>query len=318
MLTLSAVMNSASAAQTEDVSSDTASTQTTADERIYCLASVSKVYVTAAVMQLVDQGLVDLDAPVTEYIPDFTMADPRYTQITVRMLMNHTSGIMGTTLLNEGLYEDYDVDLHEVLLNNLATQRLKADPGAYAAYCNDGFGLLQLIVENVSGMSYTDYITNELAGSIGLSHTGTPCNAYEIGNPIDVYVNNLPYDYEYCMDVGTGGVVATASDVAMFGSSFFTGNESLISQELVDEMELCWTDSDNEYRDGCGLGWDYVEMLQYEQAGVQIVGKGGDVLTMHSQLMVAPENEISVAVLSSGGSSTIDQDMALEIMDIAL
>ena len=215
MLTLSAVMNSASAAQTEDVSSDTASTQTTTDERVYCLASVSKVYVTAAVMQLVDQGLVDLDAPVTEYIPDFTMADPRYTEITVRMLMNHTSGIMGTTLLNEGLYEDYDVDLHEVLLNNLATQCLKADPGAYAAYCNDGFGLLQLIVENVSGMSYTDYITNELAGSIGLSHTGTPCNAYEIGNPIDVYVNNLPYDYEYCMDVGTGGVVATASDVAM-------------------------------------------------------------------------------------------------------
>ena len=91
MLTLSAVMNSASAAQTEDVSSDTASTQTTTDERVYCLASVSKVYVTAAVMQLVDQGLVDLDAPVTEYIPDFTMADPRYTEITVRMLMNHTS-----------------------------------------------------------------------------------------------------------------------------------------------------------------------------------------------------------------------------------
>ena len=318
MLTLSAVMNSASAAQNEEVSTDTTNTQTTTDERVYCLASVSKVYVTAAVMQLVDQGLVDLDAPVTEYIPDFTMADPRYTEITVRMLMNHTSGIMGTTLLNEGLYEDYDVDLHEVLLNNLATQCLKADPGAYAAYCNDGFGLLQLIVENVSGMSYTDYITNELAGSIGLSHTGTPCNAYEIGNPIDVYVNNLPYDYEYCMDVGTGGVVATASDVAMFGSSFFTGSESLISQELVDEMELCWTDSDNEYLDGCGLGWDYVEMLQYEQAGVQIVGKGGDVLTMHSQLMVAPENEISVAVLSSGGNSTYCMLMCEALMNIAL
>ena len=50
------------------------------DERVYCLASVSKVYVTAAVMQLSDRGLVDLDAPVTEYIPDFKMADPRYNQ----------------------------------------------------------------------------------------------------------------------------------------------------------------------------------------------------------------------------------------------
>ena len=123
MLTLSAVMNSASAAQTEDVSSDTASAQTTTDERVYCLASVSKVYVTAAVMQLVDQGLVDLDAPVTEYIPDFTMADPRYTQITVRMLMNHTSGIMGSTAIDMSLYDDYDVDLHARLYERRRNER---------------------------------------------------------------------------------------------------------------------------------------------------------------------------------------------------
>ena len=61
-------------------------------ERVYCIGSVSKVYVTTAVMQLADKGLVDIDAPITDYIPDFRMADPRYRQITVRMLMNHTPG----------------------------------------------------------------------------------------------------------------------------------------------------------------------------------------------------------------------------------
>ena len=60
------------------------------------IGSVSKMYVTTAVMQPADQGKVDIDAPVTDYIPEFKLADTRYKDITVRMLMNHTSGLMGT------------------------------------------------------------------------------------------------------------------------------------------------------------------------------------------------------------------------------
>lgn len=288
------------------------------EERVYCIASVSKVYATAAVMQLADRGLVDLDAPVTEYIPDFTMADPRYTDITVRMLMNHTSGIMGTTLCDEALYDDHAVDAERRLLDNLATQRLKADPGEYAAYCNDGFGLLQIIVGNVSGMSYTDYITDELAGPIGLAHTGTPENADRLGDPVSVYVGGLPNDYEYCMDFGSGGILATASDVARFGSSFFTGSDRLVSPQLAGQMKTSWTDSDDVYLDDCGLGWDYVEALQYEREGVQVLGKGGDVGTMHSFLMVAPDREISVAVLSSGGGSGLCEYMCEDLLNAAL
>ncbi|MCR5249480.1 MAG: beta-lactamase family protein [Lachnospiraceae bacterium] len=297
---------------------DGAAPQDAEGERVYCLASVSKVYATAAVMQLVDRGLVDLDVPVTEYIPDFKMADPRYKDITVRMLMNHTSGILGTTLLNESLYAEHDVDAEGVLLENLSKQRLKADPGEYAAYCNDGFGLLQIIVRNVSGMSFTDYITNELAASIGLSHTGTAENADRLGDLVPIYVGGLPNDYEYCMDFGSGGICATASDTALFGSSFFTGSNSLISSGLSDEMKECWTDSDDAYLDGCGLGWDYVESLKYEREGVQVVGKGGDVGTMHSHLMVAPDEKISVAVLSSGGGSQLCGLMCEALLDAAL
>ena len=62
-------------------------------ERIYCIASVSKMYSALAVMQLVDEGKIELDAPVTKYLPDFRMNDGRYKDVTVRMLMNHTSGI---------------------------------------------------------------------------------------------------------------------------------------------------------------------------------------------------------------------------------
>lgn len=61
------------------------------DDDLYGIGSISKTYTAAAMMKLVEQGKVDLDEPVTAYLPDFTMADPRYTQITVRMLLNHSS-----------------------------------------------------------------------------------------------------------------------------------------------------------------------------------------------------------------------------------
>ena len=127
-------------------------------EKLYGIGSVSKVYVTTAVMQLAEEGKVNLDATLTEYIPDFRMADERYKEITVRMLMNHTSGIMGSTNKNSMLYGDNDMSYHDGLLTVLEGQRLKAKPGAYAAYCNDGFTLLEMIVENVSGMSFTEYL----------------------------------------------------------------------------------------------------------------------------------------------------------------
>ena len=310
ILTLTAVVNTTAAAP---------QMQTADQERVYALASVSKVYVTTAIMQLKDQGKIDIDAPVTDYIPEFTMADERYKDITVRMLMNHTSGIMGSNLRNEFLFGDNDKDKYDYLLENLKTQTLKADPGAYAAYCNDGFTLLEIIVERVSGMDFTSYIEENIAAPLNLTQTGTALNADELGTLVDIYSNGLNYDYEYCMALGSGGVYATASDVANFGASFWTGNDVLLSEESKDEMGTMWNeDAYENYMDTCGLGWDYAEQIQYEQAGVHVVGKGGDLQTMHSFLAVAPDNDISVCVLMSGGSSTLASLMCQNLMDIAL
>ena len=299
---------------------DTVPAAAASDERIYGVASVSKVYVTAAVMQLVDRGLVKLDEPVTTYIPDFTMADGRYTDITVRMLMDHTSGIMGTSMRNEFLYDDnYD---DPFLLENLASQRLIHAPGEYAAYCNDGFDLLEIIVENVTGMDYTEYVVENIAAPVGATHTGSPLTLLEndLNAPV-TFPGNVPYDYEYGMCIDAGGIMATASDVANFGSAFFTGNDILLSQESQEAMATRWNDEGENadiYEDANGLGWDYVESLAYEQEGVTVLGKGGDLINQHSFLLVAPDQEVSVAVLSTGGSSTYNELAAQAILDVVL
>ena len=91
-------------------------------DSVYCVASISKMFTTTAVMQLVEEGKIDLDAPVTAYVPEFTMADARYKDITVRMLLNHSSGILGGELNSALLYGDSDTSYHDNLLEKLAGQ----------------------------------------------------------------------------------------------------------------------------------------------------------------------------------------------------
>ena len=297
-------------------------------DMVYGIGSVSKVYVTTAVMQLVDQGKVELDAPVTDYIDDFEMADERYKDITVKMLMNHTSGIKGTTSENLFLYGDNDFDAPENILENLKTQTLKADPGEYAAYCNDGFELLEIIVERVSGMSYTEYVEKNIVAKIGAESIYTGESVYENDALADVYPDGRNrYETEYVMGFGTGGIYSTAVDTCEFGSTFFKGDNRLLSEESKDAMATLWSDNtgtsktakyDAECLDQCGLGWDLVNIPMYEEAGVKAVYKGGDSMQYHASLLVMPEEEISVSVNTAGGGSEFNLAMAEALANIVL
>ena len=143
-------------------------------DTLYGIGSTSKVYTAAAVMKLVDEGKIDLDVPVVRYIPEFKMKDKRYKRITPRMLLNHSSGIQGTTYNNSSLFKDNDTYNHDILLRELANQRLKADPGAFSVYCNDGFTLAEILVERVSGMSFTEFLHQKFTKPLKLEHTQTP------------------------------------------------------------------------------------------------------------------------------------------------
>ena len=289
------------------------------EEYIYCVGSVSKIYVSAAAMRLQDEGKLNIDAPVTDYLPEFTMADPRYKDITVRMLMDHTSGIMGTTAPAGFLYNDNNMLHHDTLLAELSTQHLKADPGAYAAYCNDGFDLLELIVERVTGMSYTDYVVQNIAKAAGCKKTGSGVNM--LGDPDlvpAVSEAGTLYEQGITMCIGAGGIFATAADTADFGSLFFKGDQRLLSEESKNEMAKRWSADADDYMDPSGLGWDYVSMPKYEEQGVSVQCKGGDTGMNHAFLLTAPEEEISVAVLSNGGSSSYNGMLGTALLDVVL
>lgn len=281
------------------------------------VGSVSKIYVTTAVLQLVDKGLVKLDEPVTTYIPDFCMEDERYKDITVRMLMNHSSGLMGSTWHDTMLYDDIDREAHDMLLSELSKQRLKAAPGEYGVYCNDGFFLLELLVESVSGTDYTTYLKENISGPLGLRQTGTPYDMFRDKNLMPVYLpGGDRFSYEYCMDVGSGGIIASAPDLCRFGTTFFTGDNTLLSDSSKEEMFKNYARDD--FESSYGLGWDQVDIKEYSEAGIRALGKGGDTGNMHSYLLVAPDEKVSIAVNVSGGNSVVAAAMSEAVMEAIL
>ena len=291
---------------------------------MYGIGSTSKVVVTAAVMKLAEEGLVDLDAPLTAYIPEFEMADERYVEITPRMLLNHSSGLQGSTLINAMLLGDTDTDNHDHLLERLKTQRLKADPGEFSTYCNDGFTLAEILVERVSGMTYTEFLEKTFAKPLGLAYFKTPQSPMAKEELAPVYDEKtgkeLPTDMANV--IGSGGVYATAEDLCRFSEVFMSersGAADMLSDASLEEMETSeyGRQMNPDGRDTnllYGLGWDSVDTYPFSQYGIQALVKGGDTSFYHASLTVLPEENLSCAVLSSGGGSSFCQMAAQEIL----
>ena len=285
------------------------------DDILYGVGSVSKIYTTVAMMQLVEAGQVDLDRPVTDYLPEFTMEDPRYVDITVRMLLNHSSGLMGGSIGDGFLFRDPENNQAvDELLDRLSHQTLQADPGAFSVYCNDGFTLAQLVIERVSGLTFTDYLEQHILEPLGLEHTFTPKSLEDWSLLAKTYLTAedtraLPADTISLL--GTGGLYASASDLAAFGGALC--GEGLLSQESLDAMASeeylrgFWPEDSQDDALAYGLGWDNVHAFPFRQSGIQALCKGGDTLLYHGSLVVLPQYDMAVAVLSSGGLSTYDQ-----------
>ncbi|MDO4271117.1 MAG: serine hydrolase domain-containing protein [Eubacteriales bacterium] len=291
------------------------------NENLYGIGSTSKMFTTAAMLRLADQGKVELDAPVTRYLPDFKMADERYKQITVRMLLNHSSGLMGSTYGNGFLFGDADTQAHDTLLGDLASQTLKADPGAFSVYCNDGFTLAELLIERVSGQSFTSFIHRELTEPLGMAHTKTPQDEFDRGDIVRTYNPSDPMQQtpvDSIGVIGTGGVYSTAEDLCRF-AQLFTGESAVLSDSAREASMRPeykngqWLDAENNVI-GYGLGWDCVDLYPFNQYGVRALVKGGDTLLMHNALIVLPDYNLSAAVSSAGGSSLYNQMLAVSLL----
>ncbi|WP_052466369.1 serine hydrolase domain-containing protein [Beduini massiliensis] len=273
----------------------------------FTIGSISKLFVTAALLQLVDQNKIELDRPVCEYLTDFIMEDCRYRQITVRMLLNHSSGLSSTSF--RGKYTNHYYP--QYISDMLAMYRqlpLKSVPGKYSVYCNDGFVLAQYLVETISQMSFRDYCQTYIVTPAKMKDTEFPGAVLD-----ETTYAHAPNDYdhdfnqEYVNGIGSGGVYSTAEDLCLFMDAL--NNGQLISQESWQEM--CREQYVNPIKtillnaNGYGLGFDHVALPYFEAMGFQAAAKGGATFGYMSYAYLLPKRKLSVAVLSTSKESGV-------------
>lgn len=288
---------------------------------LFNIGSISKVYVATAIMLLVDDGKVSLDRPVTDYLPEFRMADERYRKITVRMLLTHVSGLPGTEGANSFGFR-YDDHVKQETVDTLARAHLKHAPGAMAVYCNDGFTLAEMIVERVSAKKYMDFLKERIFAPLGLKNTGMAVGEIQ-GKPVASYYDpntGKRHPLEALSILGAGGLSSTAEELCRFMEAFSQGSRLLKTASLAEMRKAQPSAFRGKLRNpeiSYGLGWDMTGLPRYDAAGVQILGKSGGTGNYSSMVFTVPDRRISVAVIAAGKESDA-MKIALDILDAVL
>jgi CubicO group peptidase (beta-lactamase class C family) len=278
------------------------------DSTMFGTGSVSKMFATIAVMQLVDRGVVDLDTPLVTYLPAFRMAAAGYQNITVRMLLNHSSGFPGTDYRNAVIDSPVPGYLDQAL-QTLSMSRLKAPPGYMSVYCNDGFTMTEALIEAMSGKSYVQFVQDEILTPLGMANTRYPVSAFPAGSYAKAYVKGAAKPQEFVNLFASGGAYSTADDLARIAMMFLNGGRvgttRILSGASVAEMAKDQTigsfDPIHNNSLAYGLGWDSVSQPGLAAVGFDGWAKGGDSNDYHAALVVSPQAQLGIVVLAVSG-----------------
>jgi serine beta-lactamase-like protein LACTB, mitochondrial len=262
------------------------------------IGSISKPLTATALLQLVEAGKLDLDAPVQKYVPSFPN---KGAVITVRMVAGHLAGIRHYHENEMTIQRHYNNILESLKI--FENDPLVSPPGTKFNYSSYGFNLLSAVIESASGEPFLSYMQKHVFTPMGLVHTTADQNTEIIEQRSRFYEldpaghqENAPYvDNSYKW--AGGGFISTAEDLVRFGSQLLQPG-FLKAQTLQTMFTPQKTNSGEpiEY----GVGW----FIHKSQSGKLIYEHSGGSVGGTSQLILYPESHIVVALVTnlSGGS----------------
>jgi CubicO group peptidase (beta-lactamase class C family) len=128
-------------------------------ESLFCVASIAKCFVACAIMQLVEQGILHLDVPLVEYLPDFQLDDPHYQEMTLRQMLSHTSGMPDMDEIEYDqlvIHPEYDEEAPARYVRALSTRKMIGLPGERFAYSNIAYNVLGYLIAKRTGQTFED------------------------------------------------------------------------------------------------------------------------------------------------------------------
>lgn len=277
------------------------------------IASTSKPFTALAVLLLVKDGKVGLDDDVRRYLPE--VPDFGHT-ITVRMLLNHTSGLREFhNLFYLAGWRNSDVQTIDDVLSMLKRQRgLNHIPGAEFAYNSSGYTLLALIVERVSRMSFRQFIVDRIFKPLGMTHSDVQERLSQvIPHRATGYWGHDPAELRTAAPVnsfaGPNNVVTSVEDLARWDANFYKLRVG--TKEIFDQMTTASKLNDgSEF--GYGLGWTIGS-----HHGLKMISHAGSDYGYKAEFVRFPSEELTVTVLCNA-FDIAPTPLALQVADLYL
>ena len=203
-------------------------------ETPFDIGSVSKQFTAAAILSLVHDQRIDLNTPINNYLGPY--GSKKWKHITVHHLLTHTSGIPSLFQSNNGTDDIFPsaspIEIDK-LVNSFRSKKLKFKPGKQYSYSNSGYLLLALIIENVSGQRYGEYLQNELYDKYDLTNTSFGPKGNEFAKPHFNYHADMTEEgtvFHQNWMLGAGGIYSTASD--LYKWTQVIQNDTFLNEEL--------------------------------------------------------------------------------------
>jgi CubicO group peptidase (beta-lactamase class C family) len=285
---------------------------------IFHWASVSKTFVSTAVMQLVEKGKINLDEKLTTYLPYFKQQDVWYKDVTIRQMLNHTAGI-GDVDDYEWHTPQYDSGALERFVRSTVNDRMLFKPGTDRRYSNTAYEMLGDVIAKVSGMSFDTYVKKNILEPLGMNSSSFlyPEIADSLrvsghvwaGGPI--VSKHYPYNRMHgpSSTLNTSVLEMTRYAFAHLHRGVYNGKRILADSTY----DFWWTNSVNiEGKSGIGMTW-----VLGERNGAKIVMHGGGDTGFRSFFLLVPEKNMSVMFVSNY-ELIRSYDLATALLDIVM
>ena len=302
-----------------DVTADTA----------FQIGSIGKVWTGTVVMQLVEEGKIDLDASVRDVLPELQLRDQEATEkVTVRHLLTHTSGIDGDVFTDTGRGDDclekYVASLVDVPQNHPL--------GVTFSYCNTGFSILGRVIEVITGQTWDDAMRQRLFQPLGLVHTTTLPEEAILGRAAVGHIGEPGEEprptpmWIMQRSAGPAGLInSTARELCLFARMHLAGGVAtdgtrVISAETTAAMQRLQTEIPD--RHTLGKGWG-LSWILFDWDGNELIGHDGSTLGQSAFLRVLPEAGLVVSLLTNGGNArdlyqALYQEVLADVADVAM
>jgi CubicO group peptidase (beta-lactamase class C family) len=291
----------------------------------FIIGSTTKSFTALAIMQLVEAGQIELDAPVQTYLPWFRVADPQASaQITVRHLLNQTSGFSNASGHDDLAASDLSDDAIENKVRSLANVELVHSPGAVYEYSNPNFQILGLIVQTVSGQTYENYVQEHIFDPLEMSHSFTSQDEAMQNGMATGYSRwfGIPFPKNVPFNRGAlsgGYLICSVEDLAHYLIAQLNdgryGTVPVLSSEGIAAMHApaVPTETLGGYY---GMAWSVGSL-----DGISAVYHSGDTANYMTYLLMIPEEKLGVAVtynmfslFAAGGQQQIAEGVTAIMM----